>query len=138
MYKRQLEKGVIVSGEYTYEHLSEDITLVSVLSKDLDAEISVYTAPALRKVLADLVNQGRHFLVVDLTFVDFIDSTGLGVLVGCLKRLRPHDGAIAVVVPALRMEKAFRITGLSSVFPKFDTVDSAVEFLGRQVPRAHV
>ena len=49
-------------------------------------EVDVYTAPRLREKLVELVSQGKHQIVVDLEGVDFLDSTGLGVLVGGLKR----------------------------------------------------
>ncbi|CBG72844.1 putative regulator [Streptomyces scabiei 87.22] len=136
--RRVPEKGVLVSGDHTYEHVSEDITLVNVMSRDPGGEISVSTAPTLRELIVDLINQGRYFLVVDLTSVELLDSTGVGVLVGGLKRIRAHSGAIALVVPSERVLKMFRITGLTKVFPIFATVDPAVEFLGREVPAAHV
>nr|WP_234046515.1 STAS domain-containing protein [Streptomyces adelaidensis] len=107
------------------------------MSRDPGGEISVYTAPTLRELLVDLINQGRYFLVVDLTSVELLDSTGVGVLVGALKRLRAHDGTIALVVESERALKLFRITGLTKVFPIFATADPAVEFLGREVPTAH-
>ncbi len=135
--RRATEEGIMVSGDHTYEHVTEDITLVNVMSRDPGGEISVYTAPTLRELLVDLINQGRYFLVVDLTSVELLDSTGVGVLVGALKRLRAHDGTIALVVESERALKLFRITGLTKVFPIFATADPAVEFLGREVPTAH-
>src|SRR5205823_2432821 len=54
-------------------------------------EVDVYTAPRLREKLVELVSQGKYKIVVNLEGVDFLDSTGLGVLVGGLKRLRSHD-----------------------------------------------
>ena len=123
---------VAAAHGHSYEHLSEDITLVTIATDLID----VYTAPLVREVLVDVINQGRYFLVVDFTAVDSVDSTGLGVLVGGLKRVRAHQGALAVVVPSDRARKTFRITGLSKVFPIFDTVDRAVEFLGRELPTA--
>jgi len=80
-------------------------------------EVDVYTAPQLRERLSDLVAAGEHHLVVDLTGVDFLDSTGLGVLVGGLNRVRGHGGSLALVCSTERILKVFRITGLTGVFP---------------------
>ncbi|MGX1885458.1 STAS domain-containing protein [Streptomyces sp. NPDC055287] len=110
--------------------MSEDITLVKVTLEEMD----VYTAPRIRQALWDLVNQGRHCLVVDLTAIEYLDSTGLGVLVGALKRIRAHDGSMALVVSSENVLSIFRTTGLATVFSRFDTVDRAVEFLGRESP----
>ncbi|MEU3739943.1 MULTISPECIES: STAS domain-containing protein [unclassified Streptomyces] len=122
------------AGDHTYEHLSEDITLVRVGVDALDG----HTVPPLRNLLADLVNHGRCYFVVDLTAMDHINSTGVGVLVGALKRVRAHDGGLALVVQKESVLKMFRMTGLIKVFPMFDTVDPAVEHLGRNVLKAHV
>jgi anti-sigma B factor antagonist len=89
-------------------------------------EIDVATAPRLREELISLVNEGRLRLVVDLDSVDFIDSTGLGVLVGALKRIRTHDGELVLVCTAPRITKGFEITGLDRVFSIHDSVDAAV------------
>src|SRR5580658_7893734 len=88
-------------------------------------EIDVYTAPRLREQLVELVSQGHRQIVVDLEGVDFLDSTGLGVLVGGLKRLRSNDGDLALVCTQSRILKVFEITGLTKVFPIFDSVDAA-------------
>ena len=89
-------------------------------------EIDVYTAPKLREQLIDLVGVGRYRLVVDLEAVDFLDSTGLGVLVGGLKRVRAHDGSLSLVCTQDRILKIFRITGLTKVFPIHATVAEAL------------
>ena len=89
-------------------------------------EIDVYTAPQLREKLIDLVGQGNYHLIVDMERVDFLDSTGLGVLVGGLKRLRSHDGDLLLVCTQSRILKVFEITGLTKVFSIFDSVDAAV------------
>jgi len=98
-----------------------DRTVVKV-----DGEIDVYTAPKLREQLVDLVNAGKYHLVVDMEGVEFLDSTGLGVLVGGLKRVRAHDGSLRLVCTQERILKIFRITGLTKVFPIHETVDAAV------------
>ncbi|MFE5941675.1 STAS domain-containing protein [Streptomyces sp. NPDC056480] len=122
------------SGDHTYEHLTEDITLVSIGYDELDG----FAVPPTRQLLADLVNHGRFYLVVDLTALDYLSSTGLGVLVSVLKRTRAHDGGLALVLQKRTVLKIFRVTGLINAFSIFDTVDRAVEHLGRSVSRTHV
>lgn len=89
-------------------------------------EIDVYTAPKLREQIVDLVGGGAYHLVVDMEAVEFLDSTGLGVLVGGLKRVRAHDGSLKLVCTQERILKIFRITGLTKVFPIYDTVEAAL------------
>ncbi len=89
-------------------------------------EVDVYTAPKFREQLIELVAQGKQRIVVDLDAVDFLDSTGLGVLVGGLKRLRSHDGDLLLVCNQSRIRKVFEITGLTKVFSIYDSVDAAV------------
>ncbi|MDH6138308.1 MULTISPECIES: STAS domain-containing protein [Kitasatospora] len=90
-------------------------------------EIDVYTAPKLREQLVELVNDGSYHLVVDMEGVDFLDSTGLGVLVGGLKRVRAHEGSLRLVCTQERILKIFRITGLTKVFPIHTSVEDAVQ-----------
>lgn len=89
-------------------------------------EIDVYTAPRLRDAIADLVTQGSYALVVDMEGVEFLDSTGLGVLVGGLKKVRAHDGSLELVCTQERLLKIFRITGLAKVFVIHDSAEAAV------------
>jgi anti-sigma B factor antagonist len=93
---------------------------------EVSGEIDVYTAPKLREALLSLVDSGTYRLIVDMTAVEFLDSTGLGVLVGGLKRVRAHDGAIDLVVTQGRILRIFKITGLSKVFSIYDSLDGAL------------
>ena len=79
-------------------------------------EVDVYTAPMLRERIRDLAAKGVVHLIADLSRVDFLDSTGLGVLVGGLKRLREHGGSLALVISTPRILRIFQITGLTKVF----------------------
>ncbi len=90
-------------------------------------EIDVYSAPRLRERLVELVSEGHRQIVVDLEGVDFLDSTGLGVLVGGLKRVRSHDGDLSLVCTQSRILKVFEITGLTTVFSIAGSVDEATE-----------
>lgn len=89
-------------------------------------EIDVYTAPVLRERLAALHESGQHDLVVDLRAVRFMDSTGLGVLVGVLKRVRLARGSLSLVIDSERILKVFRITALTQIFDIFGSVGDAL------------
>jgi anti-sigma B factor antagonist len=86
----------------------------------------MYMAPWLRELLIDLVSKGNYQLVVNLDKVGFLDSTGLGVLVEGLKRVRAHDGSLDLVCTQQRILKIFRITGLMKVFGIHETADQAI------------
>ena len=93
---------------------------------DVQGEIDMYTAPRLRELLIDLVSTGSYRLVVNLDKVGFLDSTGLGVLVGGLRRVRAHDGSLDLVCTQPRILKILKITGLTEVFGIYETVDQAI------------
>ncbi len=99
---------------------------------DVEGEIDIYTAPRLRKLLIDLVSKTSYQLVVNLDKVGVLDSTGLGVLVGGLRRVRAHDGSLDLVCTQQRILKIFRITGLTEVFGIYETVDQAIAAKGRR------
>jgi len=99
----------------------DDVTIVHV-----GGEIDVYTAPVLRERLDEHISAGRDHLVVDLENVSFMDSTGLGVLVGRLKLVRVTNGSLRLVCSSERILKVFSITGLDKVFHIFGSVDDAL------------
>ena len=89
-------------------------------------EIDVYTAPRLRQAIVDLVDAGSTSIVVDMEKVDFLDSTGLGVLVEGLKRVRTRGGDLSIVVTQDKILKIFEITGLNKAFALHSSVDEAL------------
>jgi anti-sigma B factor antagonist len=93
---------------------------------EVGGEIDVYTAPQLRERLIAMVESGARQVIVDLGRVEFLDSTGLGVLVGALKRLRGVGGELSLVCAQERLLKIFRITGLDRVFTLHGSVEEAV------------
>lgn len=96
-------------------------TLVAV-----GGEIDVYTAPRLRDKITELVNSGHHSLIIDMENVDFLDSTGLGVLVGGLKKIRAQDGTMSLICSQDRLLKIFKITGLAKVFTIYSSETAAL------------
>jgi anti-sigma B factor antagonist len=93
---------------------------------EVGGEIDVYTAPKLREKLISLVEAGSYQLIVNMEGVEFLDSTGLGVLVGGLKRVRAQDGWIDLICTQSRILRIFKITGLNKVFNIYDTVPEAI------------
>jgi anti-sigma B factor antagonist len=89
-------------------------------------EVDVYSAPQLRERVIQLVADGIRHIVADLREVDFLDSTGLGALVGSLKRLREQDGSLRLVTRAGRIPQLFSITGLDRVFALHPSVPEAI------------
>lgn len=83
----------------------------------VEGEIDVATSPRLRTELASVIERGAQTIVLDLRAVSFIDSSGLGVLVGALKRLREQRGD-AIVIRGLQesVRRVFEITGLTELF----------------------
>lgn len=93
---------------------------------EVGGEVDVYTAPKLRETIIEAVEGGHTLLIVDVENVDFLDSTGLGVLVGALKRVRAEGGSLDIVCTHERLLKIFEITGLHKVFGLHDSVEAAI------------
>jgi anti-sigma B factor antagonist len=92
---------------------------------EVGGEIDVYTAPRLREQLVDLVADGQYHLVVDMERVDFLDSTGLGVLVAGLKRARENGGDLRLVATSSHILRMLAITRLDSVFSVYPDLGAA-------------
>ena len=92
---------------------------------EVGGEIDVYTAPRLREAIVAAIEADHTRLIIDVEKVEFLDSTGLGVLVGAHKRLRAAGGTFGLVCAKEPLLKIFRITALNQVFPLYDTVEAA-------------
>ncbi|SFV27917.1 anti-sigma B factor antagonist [Devosia crocina] len=99
-----------------------DVLVVQVTERRLDAS----KAPAFKTEVAALTEGGVHRLVLDLRKVDFIDSSGLGVIVSCLKRLGP-SGNLAIAGANSAVRRLFTLTRMDRVFSIHDTPEAAVE-----------
>jgi anti-sigma B factor antagonist len=89
-------------------------------------EVDAYSAPQLRERIIQLLADGIPHIIADLREVDFLDSTGLGALVGSLKRLREQDGSLKLVTGAGKIPQLFRLTGLVRVFALHRSVPEAI------------
>ncbi|SHG09711.1 anti-sigma B factor antagonist [Jatrophihabitans endophyticus] len=95
----------------------------------VSGEVDVYSAPALKDSLSELLQSGVTSVVVDLSDVAFLDSTGLGALVEARSATTEAGGALPLVCHQERILKLFAITGLDGVFSIHGTVDDAVATL---------
>lgn len=93
---------------------------------DVRGEIDLYTSPQLRDAIDREVGGGTPKVLVDLAGVSFMDSSGLGVLVGSLKRSRERGGELALVCTEGSVLKVLTITGLDRVFPIHASVSDAL------------
>jgi anti-sigma B factor antagonist len=75
-------------------------------------EVDVLTAPQLGRRLLSLTDEGKTSVVVDLSLVTFIDSTGIGVLLNALRQITRRNGRLVLVCPSERTLRPFEITGL--------------------------
>jgi len=96
---------------------------------DLEGEVDVYTAPQLKQQIINLLDDGVRRIIVNLSAVDYLDSTALGVLIGGLKRLRERDGNLDLICPNPRIKRIFQITGLDKIFDIYATEQEATEKL---------
>ena len=93
---------------------------------DARGDIDALSAPTLQERLEMHIAAGQRHLVVDLSGVGFMDSTGLGVLVGALRLARLHNGSLHLVGPRERIHRIMAITGLDSVFEFADSRSEAI------------
>ena len=79
-------------------------------------DVDIDTAPRLRTAVVELLDLGHRALVVDVSGVEFIDSTGLGVLVGALKETQNREGTLELICTQRRMLNLLHLTGLDEAF----------------------
>jgi anti-sigma B factor antagonist len=82
----------------------------------LSGELDLATAPELRERLGILSETGENQVTLDLTHLDFVDSTGLSVFVMAFNRAQAGGGSLIIRNPSLPVMRIFEITGLTSVF----------------------
>ncbi|MFA9432523.1 STAS domain-containing protein [Egicoccus sp. AB-alg2] len=82
---------------------------------EVAGQLDVATAPEFRQVLVEAQYGGASQVLVDVAGIEFVDSIGLGVLVGGHKRARSHDGRFVLARPSERMSQLLALTGLDTV-----------------------
>ena len=114
--------------------MSEDTLSIDVKSAQngliqlfsLAGTLDIATSPTLRAALMEAADRSNHEIIVDLTALEFLDSTGLGALIGAHKRASEHSGSVRLVVQEGQILRLLRITGLLDVFAVYATVEAAL------------
>jgi anti-sigma B factor antagonist len=119
-----------VNGSTSQQH-HEDLSIhVHVIDDvqvfELTGSLDIATSPTVRAALTSASERGSHRLIVDLTRVDFLDSTGLGALIGGQRRAKELGGEVRLVAKEGQILRLLRITGLLKVFSVYPTLDDAV------------
>ncbi|HEU4868851.1 MAG TPA: STAS domain-containing protein [Actinomycetota bacterium] len=92
----------------------------------LAGEVDVYTCGFLREAIAKVADEKNHFIAVDVQAVEFMDSSGLGVIVGAHKRLKGEEGELVLVSPNKQMRRILALTGLDQILTVRISVDEAI------------
>jgi anti-sigma B factor antagonist len=97
----------------------------------LRGSFDIATSPSVRAALLEAANEGKHDIIVDLSQVEFLDSTGLGALVGGHRRALENGGTVRLVATDGPIGRLLNITGLVRVFPVYRTLADALADQGR-------
>ena len=114
------------SFQLSDESLDEQTHLIAVRG-----EVHVSTAPEFSERLNAAIAEGKTALVLDFTRVEFIDSTGLSVLLNGLRRLTRRNGALSVVCTNPTVLRLFEITRLDSTFDILPDREAAIQRVQR-------
>lgn len=118
----------------SYEELTIDV------KRERDGEAVVFrlrgsfdiaTSPSVRAALLEAADEGSHDIVVDLAPLTFLDSTGLGALIGAHRRALENGGRLRLVVADGPIARLLNVTGLMRVFAVYPTLAAALADQGR-------
>ncbi|MEU2546973.1 STAS domain-containing protein [Streptomyces roseolus] len=106
--------------------IRDDLTAVLTVGGELDME----TAAGLQDRLSEQFGHGRRRLVLDLSALDFMDSSGLNVLIRAVNRVRESGGDLYLAAPTPAVRRILEITGVTMTIPPYDGVADALAAAG--------
>jgi anti-sigma B factor antagonist len=92
---------------------------------EVDGDVDAHTAPMIREGVIKLVDEGHRHFVLDLGFVTFMDSMGLGVIVAITKRIREHEGSLRIASVSGRLLKIFDLSGMRESYEIYQSSEEA-------------
>lgn len=94
---------------------------------DVAGEIDLYTAPMFKQALTQSIEDGNKNILVNMSGVSYMDSSGFGTLLGATKRVRPDGGSVNLIGCNDAICRMLKITRLNTIFGLFDDEDTAVK-----------
>ena len=99
----------------------------------LRGSLDLATAPSLRAALIEAANEGKHDIIVDLSQLEFLDSTGLGAIIGAHRRALENGGRVRLIVNEGPISRLLTITGLMRTLAVYGSLDAALNDRDRLV-----
>jgi len=87
--------------------------------------LNMVSASALRETVGEALTAGRTRIVVDFSGIDFVDSSGLGALIGCLKSARQAGGDLRIAQPTAQVTMVLQLSNLDRVLKSYDSAEEA-------------
>ncbi len=106
--------------QFSVGSIGDDVTVVKGAGR-----LNMVAAPELRAAVRREIDAGRARIVVDLSEVTFMDSSGLGALVGCLKTARQAGGDLRIAAPNEQVMMILRLSNLDRVFKAHEAPETA-------------
>lgn len=94
-------------------------------------EIDLHSAPQVRSNIDTRLAEGQTQIAIDLTGVEFIDSSGLAALISGQKKATEESGSLVLVSPTEPVKRALSVTGLDKVFDIYDSLDDLAPVAGK-------
>lgn len=99
---------------------------------DVTGEIDISTHLRLKDLLYRTLDDGATSLLVNMTNVRYMDSSGFGTLLGVTKRIRPSGGTVNLIGCNQAIQRMLKITHLNTIFGLYETEDEAIRALGNR------
>jgi anti-sigma B factor antagonist len=106
--------------KFEISDLGEDLAIIRV-----EGRLNMVSAPGLRDAVAEAITAGKARLVVDLALVEFMDSSGLGALIGALKTARRAGGDLRIAAPNEQVTLVLELSNVDRILTPYEHADSA-------------
>lgn len=114
--------------------LEEEVISKDTLKLQITGDLDAHTADELRDSLENILDSDHRkiHLILDLEGVNFIDSSGLGVILGCYRKVSKRNGKVIIINPQPHVQKILELSGINRVIPVVRDMERATERIGEK------